>query len=90
VIYKSFYDPEGRLFVQQAGDGWMATIPLDEKNAAYQSFLIWLKSQNKTLEQWREENPAPAPTDPKSLPPSVEERLAKLEADVTTLKAAKG
>jgi len=82
VIYKSFYDPAGRLFVQQAGDGWMATIPLDEKNAAYQCFLLWLKSQNKTLEQWREENPAPKPPDAKDIPPTVEERLAKLESAV--------
>jgi len=50
------------------------------------TFLTWLLEQNKTLAEWCTEKPEPDNTPP---PPTIEERLAKLESDVTALKATR-
>lgn len=58
-MYSPSYDVLGQIQFIQWDD---TSIPLSEDNRHYRRFLSWLKSQNKTLQEWLSENPYVPPT----------------------------
>lgn len=80
------------------------SIPFDNSNTGYQDFLVWLKEQGKTQEQWLAENPPPEKSEQQVIidtaveilkePPTVkatlEERVAYLEKLVDAMLVKDG